>query len=185
MATDLIEIDVENPYGGAIDRAVQEIARGHVVGVPTDALYMLVADPLNLQAVGRVFAAKGRENVRSLPLAVSDILMAEDLAKELNSRFYILARHFWPGPLTIIVPARCKSPAKGDGEHWPIGHATGELQGAERDRRKDWPCAHCNQREHVRPAHGIERHRAIRRDGWTARSGTRWRRLHWSWLDHD
>lgn len=112
MATDLIQIDVENPYHGAIDRAVAEVARGHVVGVPTDALYTLVADPLNLKAVGKVFAAKGRETQRSLPLAVSDVLMAEELAKELSSRFYILARHFWPGPLTMIVPASAKVPLK-------------------------------------------------------------------------
>ncbi|MGH9583025.1 MAG: L-threonylcarbamoyladenylate synthase, partial [Bryobacteraceae bacterium] len=76
------------------------------------ALYTLVADPFNLAAVGRVFAAKGRENIHSLPLAVSDTLMAEDLAKDLSSRFYILARHFWPGPLTIIVPASAKVPLK-------------------------------------------------------------------------
>lgn len=112
MATDLIEIDVENPYHGAIDRAVEEVARGHVVGVPTDALYTLVADPVNLKAVGRVFAAKGRETERALPLAVSDVLMAEELGKELSSRFYILARHFWPGPLTVIVPASAKVPLK-------------------------------------------------------------------------
>jgi L-threonylcarbamoyladenylate synthase len=112
VATDLIQIDVDNPYPGAIDRAVAEIARGNVVGVPTDALYILVADPFNLHAVGRVFAAKGRESVRSLPLAICDTLMAEDLAKELTSRFYILARHFWPGPLTIIVPAAAKVPLK-------------------------------------------------------------------------
>jgi L-threonylcarbamoyladenylate synthase len=43
---------------------------------------------------------------------VSDVLMAEDLAKELNSRFYILARHFWPGALTMIVPASAKVPLK-------------------------------------------------------------------------
>ena len=112
MATDLIEIDAENPYPGAIERAVKEISRGRLVGVPTDALYVLVADPFNLQAVGRVFASKGRDAVRSLPLAVSDTLMAEDLAKELNSRFYILARHFWPGALTMIVPAAAKVPLK-------------------------------------------------------------------------
>jgi L-threonylcarbamoyladenylate synthase len=112
VATDLIEIEVENLHPGAIDRAVCEIERGGVVGVPTDALYVLVADPFNLQAVGRVFGAKGREDIRSLPLAVSDTLMAEDLAKELNSRFYILARHFWPGPLTMIVPASAKVPLK-------------------------------------------------------------------------
>ena len=95
-----------------MDRAAYEIRRGRVIGVPTDALYVLVADPFNLQAVGKVFASKAREAVRSLPLAVSDVLMAEDLAKELNSRFYILARHFWPGPLTMIVPAAAKVPLK-------------------------------------------------------------------------
>ena len=112
MATDLIEVDIDNPYPGAIDRAVREINRGGLVGVPTDALYTIVADPFDLRAVGRVFAAKGREHMRSLPLAVSDMLMAEDLAKELNSRFYVLARHFWPGPLTMIVPAAAKVPLK-------------------------------------------------------------------------
>ncbi len=112
MATDLIEIDPQTPDQGAIDRAVREINKGRVIGVPTDALYVLVADPLNLHAVGRVFASKGRETVRSLPLAISDTLMAEDLARELSSRFYILARHFWPGPLTIIVHAAAKVPLK-------------------------------------------------------------------------
>ncbi len=112
MATDLVEINIDNPQPEIIDRAVREVSRGKVVGIPTDALYVLVADPLNLHAVGRVFAAKGRESVRSLPLAISDVLMAEDLSSELNSRFYVLARHFWPGPLTMIVPASAKVPLK-------------------------------------------------------------------------
>ncbi|MDQ2775905.1 MAG: L-threonylcarbamoyladenylate synthase [Acidobacteriota bacterium] len=112
MATDLIEIIVDQPSPEAINRAALEIARGGIVGVPTDALYSLVADPFNLHAVGRVFAAKGRETVRSLPLAILDTLMAEDLARDLTSRFYILARHFWPGPLTIIVPGAAKVPLK-------------------------------------------------------------------------
>ena len=74
------------------------------MAIPTDALYTLVADPYNLQAVGRVFAAKGRESQRSLPLLVNDFFMAEELASELPARFYLLARRFWPGPLSIIVP---------------------------------------------------------------------------------
>lgn len=112
MATDLLEFDVDNPSPAVIERAAAEINRGRIVGMPTDALYSLVADPLNLHTVGRVFAAKGREDIRSLPLAVSDALMAEDLSNELTTRFHILARHFWPGPLTIIVPASAKVPLK-------------------------------------------------------------------------
>ena len=132
MATDLIEIDLENPYPGALDRAVREINRGGLIGIPTDALYSIVADPFDLRAVGRVFAAKGREHIRSLPLAVSDTLMAEDLAKELNSRFYVLARHFWPGPLTLIVPAAAKVPLKvtGNTGRLAVRHANSNLLNA-------------------------------------------------------
>lgn len=112
MATDLIEIDPERPSMRAIERAAAAVRRGEVVAIPTDALYTLVADPLNLHAVGRVFAAKGRESIRSLPLLVSDIVMAEELASEVSARFYLLARKFWPGPLTIIAPASSRVPLK-------------------------------------------------------------------------
>jgi len=112
LATDLIEIDPDHPLPEAIERAAACVRRGDVVAIPTEALYMLVADPLNLNAVGRVFAAKGRESNRSLPLLVSGVFMAQDLAKELSARFNLLARHFWPGPLTIIVPASAKVPLK-------------------------------------------------------------------------
>ena len=112
MATDLIEIDPEQPSSLAVEKAAGAIRRGEVIAIPTDALYTLVADPFNLHAVGRVFAAKGREHQRSLPLLVSDIVMAEELAKDLTSRFFVLARHFWPGPLTMIVPAAAKVPLR-------------------------------------------------------------------------
>ncbi len=112
MATDLVEVDPEQPCGEALDRAAAEIRRGSVVAIPTDALYSLVADPFNLNAVTRVFLAKGREEHRSLPLLIPDLMMAEELAKDIPQRFYVLARHFWPGPLTMIVPASAKVPLK-------------------------------------------------------------------------
>jgi L-threonylcarbamoyladenylate synthase len=112
MATDLIEIDAEKPDRAAIDRAASVIRRGGLVSIPTDALYALVCDPLNLHAVGRIFEAKGRENVRALPLLVADVVMAEELTKEVSTRFYLLARHFWPGPMTIIVPGSSRVPLK-------------------------------------------------------------------------
>jgi len=112
MATDLVEINPEEPQPEALERAAAAVRRGRVVAIPTDALYTLVADPFNLRAVTQVFTAKGRESHRSLPILVHDLMMAEELAGELNNRFYILARRFWPGPLTIIVPASAKVPLK-------------------------------------------------------------------------
>lgn len=121
MATDLIEIDADQPSADAISRAAAIIRQGGVVALPSDALYTLVADPLNLAAVGRVFKAKGREAQRSLPLLVSDLMMAEELSKELTNRFYLLARHYWPGPLTLIVPASAKVPLKVTGNTGRLG----------------------------------------------------------------
>jgi L-threonylcarbamoyladenylate synthase len=121
VSTDLIEVDADRPDAAAIARAANIVNKGGVVALPSDALYTLVADPLNLHAVGRVFKAKGRETQRSLPLLVSDLLMAEDLGKELTARFYLLARHFWPGPLTLIVPAAAKVPLKVTGNTGRLG----------------------------------------------------------------
>ena len=75
MSTDLLEIDQAEPSQEVIAKAAAAILRGQVVAIPTDGLYSLVADPFSLQAVGRVFAAKGREAARSLPLLVSDVAM--------------------------------------------------------------------------------------------------------------
>jgi L-threonylcarbamoyladenylate synthase len=112
MATDLVEIDPDNPSPEALQRAADAVRRGQVVAIPTDALYILVADPFNLRSVTGVFQAKGREPNRALPILIRDTLMAEELAGELTARFFILARRFWPGPLTIIVPAAAKIPLK-------------------------------------------------------------------------
>jgi L-threonylcarbamoyladenylate synthase len=112
MATDLVEIDADEPQPEVLERAAAALRGGKVLAIPTDALYALVADPFNLRAVTQVFQTKGREAQRSLPILVNDLIMAEDLAGELSSRFYLLARRFWPGPLTIIVPASAKVPLK-------------------------------------------------------------------------
>jgi L-threonylcarbamoyladenylate synthase len=112
MATDLVEINLEKPQPEVLERAAAAVRRGKVVAIPTDALYTLVADPFNLHAVTQVFAAKGREPHRSLPLLIGGLMAAEELAAELNNRFYLLARRFWPGPLAIIVPASARIPLK-------------------------------------------------------------------------
>ena len=110
VATDLIEINPLDPSSEALDRAAAAIRRGRVVAVPTDALYALVADPFSVRAVRQVYEAKGREIHRALPMLVRDSLMVEELAREISPWFNLLARKFWPGPLTIIMPASPKVP---------------------------------------------------------------------------
>jgi L-threonylcarbamoyladenylate synthase len=110
--TDLIEINPEQPSVEALERAAMVIRGGGVVAIPTDALYSLIADPFNLNAVGRVFSAKGREAHRSLPILVQDAVSAEELVSTLPVRFHPLARRYWPGPLTIIMPASARIPLR-------------------------------------------------------------------------
>ena len=115
MATDLIEIQPLDPSPEALDRAADAVRRGRVIAIPTDALYALVADPFSLLAVRQVYHAKGREIHRALPILVRDTLMVEELAREISPRFSVLARKFWPGALTIILPASAKMPLRATG----------------------------------------------------------------------
>jgi L-threonylcarbamoyladenylate synthase len=129
VATDLIEIDLQEPSTEALDRAEAAIRLGQVVAIPTDALYALVADPFDLRAVRQVYQAKGRENHRPLPLFVRDALMVEELVREPSQRFQILARRFWPGPLTIIMPASPTVPLRATGNtgRLAVRHAKSRL----------------------------------------------------------
>ncbi len=115
VATDLIEIDRLDPSNESLDRAANAIRHGRVVAIPTDALYTLVADPFSLPAVRKVYQAKGREINRALPMLVRDALMVEDLARDISPRFHLLARKFWPGPLTMILPASSRVPLRATG----------------------------------------------------------------------
>jgi L-threonylcarbamoyladenylate synthase len=115
VATDLIEINPSAPSDEALERAAEAIRRGRIVGVPTDALYALVADPFSLPAVRQVYRAKGRQITRALPILVRDSLMVEELAREISPRFYLLSRRFWPGLLTIILPASPRVPLRATG----------------------------------------------------------------------
>lgn len=129
VATDLIEIDPLDPSSEALDRAAAAIRGGRVVAVPTDALYALVADPFNLRSVQQVYLAKGRQIHRALPMLVRDSMMVEELAREISPWFKLLARKFWPGPLTIIMPASAKVPLRATGNtgRLAVRHAQGKV----------------------------------------------------------
>jgi L-threonylcarbamoyladenylate synthase len=113
LRTKLIEINPDDPDPKALDAAAQAIKAGKVVAAPSDTLYVLMADPFSLNAISAAFRAKGRELTRSLPILVDSMSLAEDYAAPpLSPRFYLLARRFWPGPLTIIMPSSSLLPLK-------------------------------------------------------------------------
>ncbi len=95
-----------------LEHAVRLIQGGRVVAFPTDTFYGLGADPFNLSAVSEIFRIKRRTADRPLPLLVNSIDQAVDLAHDPPKLFFTLARKFWPGALTLVVPASSQIPLK-------------------------------------------------------------------------
>jgi L-threonylcarbamoyladenylate synthase len=86
-----------------IDRAAALLRAGRLVAFPTETVYGLGANALDADAVRRIFEAKGRPMSSPLIVHVASIEMARELASEWPEKAEILAKRFWPGPLTIIV----------------------------------------------------------------------------------
>ncbi len=109
--SEIVKVD-EKRLEFALAYAVRLILSGQVVAFPTDTFYGLGADPFNLAAVSKIFSIKRRSYDRPLPLLVSSLDQAADLTIDPPSLFFKLAEKFWPGPLTIIVPASRQIPLK-------------------------------------------------------------------------
>ena len=109
---EVILIRAEDPQDHLMEYCANAIQRGELVAIPSDTLYCLIADPLNLAAVSKVFEAKSRAWDRSLPFFVDSIDQVEKLAQNVPSQFYLLAHRYWPGPLGLIVEAAPSVPLK-------------------------------------------------------------------------
>ena len=88
-----------------LQRAADAIAGGGLVAFPTDTFFALGADALSAAAVAGVFAAKGRDPGIPVPVLVYDIAMAEQVVSDFPGPLHDLANLFWPGALTIVLPA--------------------------------------------------------------------------------
>jgi L-threonylcarbamoyladenylate synthase len=98
-------IDVASLSNGALEQILSFLRAGGVIGFPTDTAYGLGADPYNEKAVRRIFEIKGRAETKPILLLVNSIAMAHRVAY-LSKTALDLAERFWPGPLTMILPAR-------------------------------------------------------------------------------
>ena len=90
--------------------ALAALRRGEVIVFPTETLYGLGADALNFSAVGKVFQLKGRDPDNPFPVLVADRTMLDCLIAETTQLADSLMTRFWPGPLTLVLPARTDIP---------------------------------------------------------------------------
>ena len=88
-----------------IEKAAEILRAGGLVAVPTETVYGLAANGLNAAAVEKLYEVKGRPESKPLSLMVPGIEAADALCRAVPPGAHILAEAFWPGPLTIVLPA--------------------------------------------------------------------------------
>ena len=110
--------DVVASGSNAIREAATQLRRGEVVAIPTDTVYGLAAAIDSPSALAHIFAIKGRERAQTLPVLVADRDAAKLLLRSASpetgtasDRLLALADRFWPGGLTVALPARPDLPA--------------------------------------------------------------------------
>lgn len=91
--------------------AADIIRRGGLVGVPTETVYGLAANGLNGNAVEKIYEVKNRPETKALSLLVTGMADVEKFCRDIPASAYILAKKFWPGPLTMILFKRDNVPA--------------------------------------------------------------------------
>ena len=87
----------------SVDAAVRALRRGEIVGVPTDTLYGLAADPFKEDALDAIFRLKGRPQEKPMALLVASLEQGMTLASFAEQALELAEEH-WPGALTLVLP---------------------------------------------------------------------------------
>jgi L-threonylcarbamoyladenylate synthase len=95
---------ISNCTAGVISNAAQALIDGHLVAFPTETVYGLGADATNEKAVSRIYSVKGRPIDHPLIVHISSMNKLDQWATDVPDYAIKLAREFWPGPMTLILP---------------------------------------------------------------------------------
>lgn len=104
MQTKRIYIDPINPETELLKEAAKLLQAGELVAFPTETVYGLGANALDATACAEIFQAKGRPQDNPLIVHVFDRAMANKLAEGWTPEAELCVQHFWPGPLTLVLP---------------------------------------------------------------------------------
>ena len=99
MKTIIISIHHEDAEKVAIDALV----RGEVIAIPTDTVYGIACLIDNIDAISLLYSIKDRVNTKAIPILIGEYDQINSVSEGLTKSAQILAQHFWPGPLTLVV----------------------------------------------------------------------------------
>jgi len=102
--TEILAAHTAESSAVAVDRACALLRAGEIVALPTETVYGLAANARDTQAVARLFAAKGRPAHNPIIVHVANVAMARRCVASWPRAAQRLARAFWPGPLTLVLP---------------------------------------------------------------------------------
>ena len=103
--TQIQSVDPLHPSPVLIGRAVDHLRTSRLVAYPTETFYGLAADPRSPEAIERVFSAKGRPDRMALPLIAANLTALHLCVSSFPEAAERLAAAFWPGALTLVLPA--------------------------------------------------------------------------------
>lgn len=103
---EIVRVTPDDPEAEALARAERALVAGQLVIYPTDTLYALGCRAKDGAAALRVREAKGRDDAKPLPLVAADLEQVESVCLPLSRPAAAVARRFWPGPLTLVIPVR-------------------------------------------------------------------------------
>lgn len=107
--------------GKQLNKAANVLQQGGIVAFPTETYYGLAVDPFNEKALERLFAVKLRSRKKPVLVLIDKVSMLEQLASSIPQAYQVLIRTFWPGPLTLVFPARKHIPRLLTGNTETIG----------------------------------------------------------------
>lgn len=91
--------------------AADILIQGGLVALPTDTVYGLAAMVTNSAAIDRIYQVKERSSQKAIAVLIGDLDQIDQVVAQFSADAYRLARHFWPGALTLIVPRHPSLPA--------------------------------------------------------------------------
>ena len=103
MNDKIIRLDPNKIDLKALNKAAEFIKQGKLVVYPTDTVYGLGTDPMNITAVNNLLLVKRRDEKKGLPILAASLNAIKRIAK-VNIQVEVLANTYWPGPLTLILP---------------------------------------------------------------------------------